>query len=161
MHLFDVADQYRAIFVDDTSQSEQNCDSWLLFSWSMDQITSHLKTLTHMLPKITECRSLLNILDQCMVAFPHCTKCFGRGYPGGAAFIGGAKNSFDGISRLLSVSLSRERPRPKPIINTGGIIVPENANLLVVENGLSPPVGQKEDDVNDKELSSDNSGAEP
>ncbi|XP_015943044.1 conserved oligomeric Golgi complex subunit 8 [Arachis duranensis] len=66
MHLFDVVNQYRAIFADDTSGSEENYDGGLLFSWSMHQITSHLQTLKVMLPKITEGGSLSNILDQCM-----------------------------------------------------------------------------------------------
>ncbi|XP_057738868.1 conserved oligomeric Golgi complex subunit 8-like [Arachis stenosperma] len=66
MHLFDVVNQYRAIFADDTSGSEENYDGGLLFSWSMHQITSHLQTLKVMLPKITEGGYLSNILDQCM-----------------------------------------------------------------------------------------------
>lgn len=66
MHLFDVVNQYRAIFADDTSGSEENYDGGLLFSWAMHQITSHLRTLKAMLPKITEGGSLSNILDQCM-----------------------------------------------------------------------------------------------
>ncbi|XP_076944599.1 conserved oligomeric Golgi complex subunit 8-like [Bidens hawaiensis] len=66
MHLFDVVNQYRAIFADDTSGSEENYDGGLLFSWAMHQISSHLKTLKVMLPKITEGGSLSNILDQCM-----------------------------------------------------------------------------------------------
>ncbi|KAF7817367.1 conserved oligomeric Golgi complex subunit 8 [Senna tora] len=66
MHLFDVVNQYRAIFADDTSGSEENYDGGLLFSWAMHQITSHLQTLKLMLPKITEGGSLSNILDQCM-----------------------------------------------------------------------------------------------
>ncbi|KAF7830447.1 conserved oligomeric Golgi complex subunit 8 [Senna tora] len=66
MHLFDVANQYRAIFADDTSGSEENYDGGLLFSWAMHQITSNLQTLKVMLPKITEGGSLSNILDQCM-----------------------------------------------------------------------------------------------
>lgn len=65
-HLFDVVNQYRAIFADDTSGSEENYDGGLLFSWAMHQITAHLKTLKIMLPKITEGGSLSNILDQCM-----------------------------------------------------------------------------------------------
>ncbi|KAE8698422.1 Oligomeric Golgi complex component-related [Hibiscus syriacus] len=65
MHLFDVVNQYRAIFADDTSGSEENYDGGLLFSWAMHQITSHLKTHV-MLPKITEGGLLSNILDQCM-----------------------------------------------------------------------------------------------
>ncbi|CAJ2635864.1 unnamed protein product [Trifolium pratense] len=66
LHLFDVVNQYRAIFADDTSGSEENYDGGLLFSWAMHQITSHLQTLKVMLPKITEGGSLSNILDQCM-----------------------------------------------------------------------------------------------
>lgn len=72
MHLFDVVNQYRAIFADDTSGSEENYDGGLLFSWAMHQIMSHLRTLNTMLPKITEGGSLSNILDQCMVR----TLCF-------------------------------------------------------------------------------------
>ncbi|PIA47623.1 hypothetical protein AQUCO_01400327v1 [Aquilegia coerulea] len=66
MHLFDVVSQYRAIFADDTSRSEENYDGGLLFSWAMHQITSHLNTLKVMLPKITEGVTLSNILEQCM-----------------------------------------------------------------------------------------------
>ena len=55
-------------FADDTSGSEENYDGGLLFSWAMHQITSHLKTLKIMLPKITEGGSLSNILDQSMVS---------------------------------------------------------------------------------------------
>ncbi|KAL7150855.1 hypothetical protein ABFS83_05G141900 [Erythranthe nasuta] len=66
MHLFDVVNQYRAIFADDTSGNEENYDGGLLFDWAMHQITSHLKNLKIMLPKITEGGSLSNILDQCM-----------------------------------------------------------------------------------------------
>ncbi|XP_058205412.1 conserved oligomeric Golgi complex subunit 8 [Rhododendron vialii] len=66
MHLFDVVNQYRAIFADDTSGSEENYEGGLLFSWAMHQITTHLKTLKVMLPRITEGGSLSNILDQCM-----------------------------------------------------------------------------------------------
>lgn len=66
MHLFDVVNQYRAIFADDTSGSEENYDGGLLFSWAMHQISFHLNTLKTMLPKITEGGSLSNILDQCM-----------------------------------------------------------------------------------------------
>ncbi|KAG8375694.1 hypothetical protein BUALT_Bualt10G0127200 [Buddleja alternifolia] len=71
MHLFDVVNQYRAIFADDTSGSEENYDGGLLFDWAMHQITLHLRTLKVMLPKISEGGSLSNILDQCM-KFPSC-----------------------------------------------------------------------------------------
>ncbi|WOK91333.1 hypothetical protein Cni_G00024 [Canna indica] len=66
MHLFDVVNQYRAIFNNDKSGSEENYDGGLLFSWAMHQIKSHLTTLEAMLPKIAEGGSLSNILDQCM-----------------------------------------------------------------------------------------------
>ncbi|GMH12375.1 hypothetical protein Nepgr_014216 [Nepenthes gracilis] len=308
MHLFDVVNQYRAIFADDTSGSEENYDGGLLFSWAMHQITSLLKTLKKMLPMISEGGSLSNILDQCMycamglgwvgldfrgllpslfeeavlnlftknmstavenfqlvldshhwvplpavgfsassageesqedvtpppslmehpplavfingvsaamnelrpcaptslkhilaqelvkglkavhdsllrynetrmlretesvfffslcrafmeAAFPHCATCFGRCYPGGAALISGAKSSLDGITRLLSVSLSREIP--KSALYTERISKSENRNLSVVENGVSPGVVQKENrDINDKEQGNENSTAD-
>ncbi|PKA57298.1 hypothetical protein AXF42_Ash002602 [Apostasia shenzhenica] len=66
MHLFDVVNQYRAIFSNDKSGNEENYDGGLLFSWSMHQIKNHLATLEIMLPKISEGGSLSNILDQCM-----------------------------------------------------------------------------------------------
>ncbi|KAL4192970.1 hypothetical protein AMTRI_Chr06g197030 [Amborella trichopoda] len=67
MHLFDVVNQYRAIFADDTSGSEENYDGGLLFSWAMHQIESHLNALKSILPKISDGGSLSNILDLCMV----------------------------------------------------------------------------------------------
>ncbi|KAK8940498.1 hypothetical protein KSP39_PZI010582 [Platanthera zijinensis] len=66
MHLFDVVNQYRAIFSNDKSGNEENYDGGLLFSWSMHQIRNHLATLEIMLPKISEGGLLSNILDQCM-----------------------------------------------------------------------------------------------
>ncbi|CAH9144667.1 unnamed protein product [Cuscuta epithymum] len=66
MHLFDVVNQYRAIFSDDTSGREENCDGGLLFNWAMHQVSSHLRTLKVMLPKINDGGSLSNIMDQCM-----------------------------------------------------------------------------------------------
>ncbi|KAL9224722.1 hypothetical protein vseg_000731 [Gypsophila vaccaria] len=291
-HLFDVVNQYRAIFADDTSGSEENYDGGLLFSWAMHQITSHLKILKHMLPKITEGVSLANILDQCMygamglgwvgldfrgllpslfeeavvnlfvknittavenfqlvldshrwvplpavgfsggismeenqddvtppsylmehpplavfingvslamnelrpcapvslkhilaqelvkglkavhnsllrynearmlrenestlffslcrafleVAFPHCATCFGCCYPGGAGLITGAKGSFDGLTRLLSVSSSRDIPRRTQSVNLP--IKTENGSSSTAENGIIPDNDQKED----------------
>ncbi|KAF5743175.1 hypothetical protein HS088_TW09G01240 [Tripterygium wilfordii] len=281
-HLFDVVNQYRAIFADDTSGSEENADGGLLFSWTMHQITSHLKTLKVMLPTITEGGSLSNLLDQCMycamglgwvgldfrgmlpplfedavfnlfsknmstavenfqlvleshrwvslpvvgfpannvgeesqadvtppsylmehpplavfvngvsaamnelrpcapislkhvlaqelikglqavsdsllrynttrmlkqnesglflalcrafieVVYPHCALCFGRCYPGAASIITDAKNLYDGISRLLSVSTSRELP--KPANDADRKSVSENGDITVVEYG--------------------------
>lgn len=70
-HLFDVVNQYRAIFADDTSGNEENYDGGLLFDWAMHQITLHLKTLKVMLPKISDGGSLSNILDQCMVSISY------------------------------------------------------------------------------------------
>lgn len=69
MHLFDVVNQYRAIFNNDKSGSEESYDGGLLYSWAMHQIKIHLSTLEIMLPKISEGGSLSNILDQCMVGF--------------------------------------------------------------------------------------------
>ncbi|KAK2980126.1 hypothetical protein RJ640_019549 [Escallonia rubra] len=283
MHLFDVVNQYRAIFADDTSGSEENYDGGLLFSWATHQITSHLKILKVMLPKLTEGGSLSNILDQCMycamglgwvgldfrgllpplfeeavlnlfsknmstavenfqlvleshrwvplpavgfsanglgeesqediapppslmehpplavfvngvaaamnelrpcapirlkhvlaqelvkglqavsdsllrynttrmlrenesvlflslcrafieVAYPHCSTCFGRCYPGGASLIADAKNLFDGIGRLFATSSSKEPPKP---LHNSDRRLSENGNLPVVENGIA------------------------
>ncbi|XP_024979317.1 conserved oligomeric Golgi complex subunit 8 [Cynara cardunculus var. scolymus] len=282
MHLFDVVNQYRAIFADDTSGSEENYDGGLLFSWAMHQIAAHLKTLKIMLPKITEGGSLSNILDQCMycamglgwvgldfrgllpplfeeavlnlfsknmstaaenfqlvldshrwvplpavgfssnsfgeesqeditpppslmehpplavfvngvsaalnelrpcapisfkhilaqelvkglrtvsdsllrynttrvlrenesalflslcrafieVAYPHCATCFGRCYPGGSSLIIDSKHLFEGITRLLTTSSSRQLP--KRVQNTESKNVSENGNPPAVENG--------------------------
>ncbi|CAA7402950.1 unnamed protein product [Spirodela intermedia] len=66
MHLFDVVNQYRAIFNNDKSGNEENYDGGLLFSWAMHQINTHLSTLEAMLPKIADGGALSNILDQCM-----------------------------------------------------------------------------------------------
>lgn len=286
-HLFDVVNQYRAIFADDTSGSEENYDGGLLFSWAMHQISLHLKTLKIMLPKITEGGSLSNILEQCMygamglgwvgldfrgllpplfeeavlnlfsknmstavqnfqlvldahrwvplpavgfpsstfgeesqedvnpppilmehpplavfvngvsaamnelrpcaplslkrilaqelvkrlqgvsdsllrynttrmlrdnesilflalcrafleVVFPHCAMCFGRCYPGGASLITDAKNLFDGITRLVVNSPSRELPRSVPSVE--GKNISENGNLPSLENGVVPTI---------------------
>ncbi|KAJ4959194.1 hypothetical protein NE237_026305 [Protea cynaroides] len=65
-HLINAVNQYRALFSDDKSESEENYDSGLLFSWAMHQIISQLKTVRIVLPKITEGGSLSNILEQCM-----------------------------------------------------------------------------------------------
>lgn len=68
MHLFDVVNQYRAIFNNDKSGNEENYDGGLLFSWAMHQINTHLSTLEAMLPKIADGGALSNILEQCMVS---------------------------------------------------------------------------------------------
>ncbi|XP_061359913.1 conserved oligomeric Golgi complex subunit 8 [Gastrolobium bilobum] len=291
MHLFDVVNQYRAIFADDTSVNEGNYDGGLLFSWAMHQITSLLQILKVMLPKITEGGSLSNILDQCMycamglgwvgldfrgllpslfeeavlnlfsknmstavenfqlvldshrwvplpavgfpantvgeesqedvtppsylmehpplavfingvsaamnelrpcapislkhvlvrelvkglqavsdslllynttrvlranesglflslcrafieVAYPHCAKCFGRCYTGGAALVMDAKNVYDGISRLLEASSARELP--KPVNNGEAKSVAENGVLPKMENGETSDAKESE-----------------
>jgi len=67
VHLFDVVNQYRAIFNNDKSGNDENYDGGLLFSWAMQQVSNHLTTLQVMLPNITEGGSLSNILEQCMV----------------------------------------------------------------------------------------------
>ncbi|GAB2233706.1 hypothetical protein Droror1_Dr00002935 [Drosera rotundifolia] len=282
-HLFDVVNQYRAIFADDKSGSEENYDGGLLFSWSMHQISSHLEILKQMLPKITEGGSLSNILEQCMfcavglggvgldfrgllpslfeeavlnlfskniaaavenfqvvldshrwvplpavgfsaigfgedsredvtpppslmehpplavfvngvsaalnelrpcapislrhilaqelvmglrvvhdsllqynenrmlrqneatlffslcrsfmeVVVPHCATCFGRCFSGGSALIMDGKGSFDGLARLLSVSISREIPIPRSNIEATSKL--ENGTSRIVENGV-------------------------
>ncbi|XP_044499446.1 conserved oligomeric Golgi complex subunit 8 [Mangifera indica] len=297
MHLFDVVNQYRAIFADDTSGSEENYDGGLLFSWAMHQITSHLKTLKLMLPKITEGGSLSNILDQCMycamglgwvgldfrgllpplfeeavlnlfsknmstavenfqlvldshrwvplpavgfpassvgeesqedvtppsylmehpplavfvngvsaamnelrpcaplslknvlakelikglqavsdslmrysatrmlrenesglflalcrafieVAYPHCATCFGRCYPGGAVLIMDAKNLYDGVGRLLTLSPAKELP--KPVIGGEGNSIPENGKVSAEENGVVSDVNEIESSSEDQ-----------
>ncbi|XP_057537243.1 conserved oligomeric Golgi complex subunit 8 [Amaranthus tricolor] len=306
MHLFDVVNQYRAIFADDTSGSEENYDGGLLFSWAMHQITSHLKMLKLMLPKITEGGSLSNILDQCMycamglgwvgldfrgllpslfeeavlnlfvkniatavenfqlvldshrwvplpavgfsgtsaneesredmtppsnlmehpplavfingvsaalnelrpcapislkhilaqellkglkavhnsllrynearmlrenestlffslcrafmeVAFPYCSTCFGRCYPGGATLIMDAKGSFDGLTRLLSVSSSREIPRRTQSLDLHSIS--ENESSSTLENGIIPESEQKDSEVIEDEHNSEDTKA--
>jgi Dor1-like family len=67
-NLFDVVTQYRAIFSNDKSGSDENYDGGLLFSWAMHLVKNHLSTLEEMLPKLTDGGSLSNILDQCMVS---------------------------------------------------------------------------------------------
>ncbi|GAV56957.1 Dor1 domain-containing protein [Cephalotus follicularis] len=302
MHLFDVVNQYRAIFADDTSGSEENYDGGLLFSWAMHQITSQLKTLKVMLSKITEGGSLSNILDQCMycamglgwvgldfrcllpslfeeavlnlfsknmstavgnfqlvldshrwvpmpaVGFPansvgdesqadvtpppnvmehpplavfvngvsaamnelrpcaplslkhvlaeelikglqavadsllrynatrmlrenesglfhslcrafievtyrYCATCFGYCYPGGFALIMDAKNLYDGVDHLLTISSSRELP--KTIRNAEEKIISENGDLAAVETGVTPDIDETEGtDANEKKQQS-------
>ncbi|KAL9256243.1 Conserved oligomeric Golgi complex subunit 8-like protein [Drosera capensis] len=302
-NLFDVVNQYRAIFADDKSGSEENYDGGLLFSWSMHQISSHLEILKQMLPKITEGGSLSNILEQCMfcavglggvgldfrgllpslfeeavlnlfskniaaavenfqvvldshrwvplpavgfsaigfgedsredvtpppslmehpplavfvngvsaalnelrpcapislrhilaqelvmglrvvhdsllrynenrmlrqneatlffslcrafmeVVLPHCATCFGRCFSGGPALIMDGKGSFDGLARLLSVSMSREIP--KPISNIEATSKLENGTSRIVENGVIHDVERKsEAALTDQEPRSD------
>lgn len=74
------------------------------------------------------------------VAFPHCTTCFGRCYPGGAALITDAKNLFEGISRLLATAPSRELP--KPVHNAEAKNASENGSMPAVENGVHHGVEQ-------------------
>lgn len=76
------------------------------------------------------------------VAFPHCVTCFGRCYPGGAALIADAKTLFDGISRLLATSSSRELP--KPVRNSEAKSISENGDVPNKENGEIPSAEQTE-----------------
>lgn len=80
------------------------------------------------------------------VAFPHCATCFGRCYPSGSVLIMDAKGSFDGLTRLLSVSSSREIPRRAQSTDTQNIL--ENGSSSMVENGVIPENEQKEDNAN-------------
>ncbi|KAK8458346.1 hypothetical protein SEVIR_3G360400v4 [Setaria viridis] len=63
VHLFDVVNQYRAIFNNDKSGNEENYDGGLLFSWAMQQVSNHLTTLQVMLPNITEVENFQVVLD--------------------------------------------------------------------------------------------------
>lgn len=67
------------------------------------------------------------------VAFPHCATCFGRCYPGGTGIIMDAKSSFDGLTRLLSVSSSREIPRRTQSLDIQSIST--NGSSSTIENG--------------------------
>lgn len=71
------------------------------------------------------------------VAYPHCATCFGRCYPGGSALILEAKNLFDGIGRLLTLSPSRELTKPTNNGTDGRKSVPENGDMPKVENGVN------------------------
>lgn len=58
---------------------------------------------------VSLCRAFIEI------TYPHCAKCFGRCYPGGAALVMDATSLCDGIgSLLMTVS-----PSPKPLIGDG------------------------------------------
>lgn len=63
-----------------------------------------------------------------------------------------AKNLYDGIGRLLTVSPSRDLS--KPVKNAEEKSIPENGNLPVVENGVVADVEQTtgaDPDANEKE----------
>eukprot|EP00240_Pyramimonas_obovata_P000768 CAMPEP_0118930398 /NCGR_PEP_ID=MMETSP1169-20130426/7097_1 /TAXON_ID=36882 /ORGANISM="Pyramimonas obovata, Strain CCMP722" /LENGTH=550 /DNA_ID=CAMNT_0006872749 /DNA_START=127 /DNA_END=1779 /DNA_ORIENTATION=+ len=67
MHLFDVVMQYRAIFSDDTSQSEDSThDGGLLYSWGMHRVCAYLREVELALPAIAEGSALASVLDHCM-----------------------------------------------------------------------------------------------
>lgn len=68
------------------------------------------------------------------VAFPHCATCFGRCYLGGASLITDSKGLFDGISRLVTASTSRDLP--KPVNNSETKNVTENWDAPPAENGV-------------------------
>lgn len=74
--------------------------------------------------------------------YPHCAACFGRCYPGGATLIMDEKNLYEGVSRLLTVSSSREVPAPAK--NTEEKSVSENGDHPVVENGVTSGVEEAE-----------------
>jgi len=67
-HLFEIITQYRAIFTDDSNNSEMDgvTDSNILHSWLTHKVSDYLETLERYLPKISDGGSLLNILDQSM-----------------------------------------------------------------------------------------------
>ncbi|MBA0764437.1 hypothetical protein Gotri_013792 [Gossypium trilobum] len=81
------------------------------------------------------------------VVFPHCATCFGRCYPGGAALIMDAKNLYEGLGRLLTISSTKEPP--KPVGNGEEKTASGNGDLPsqpVVENGIEPTVDNAADE---------------
>ncbi|GKV03645.1 hypothetical protein SLEP1_g15917 [Rubroshorea leprosula] len=86
------------------------------------------------------------------VAFPHCATCFGRCYPGGAALIMEAKNLYEGVGRLLTISSSRELP--KPINNGVEKKVSENGDQPVIEDGINSVEEAEASNPEDKEQTS-------
>lgn len=71
------------------------------------------------------------------VTYPYCVTCFGRCYPGGAAFIANAKSLFDGIGGLLATAPSKGLPQP--VQHRRGKSLQENGDVTVVENGSVTP----------------------
>lgn len=79
--------------------------------------------------------SQLTLTHFLQVAYPHCATCFGRCYPGGVTLILDAKNLYDGIGRLLTVSSSRELP--KTVSNAEEKTITENGDMPALENGAT------------------------
>ncbi|XP_047325913.1 conserved oligomeric Golgi complex subunit 8-like [Impatiens glandulifera] len=78
------------------------------------------------------CRAFLEVVC------PHCSICFGRCYPGGAALLADMRSTFGGIDRLLSIS-SSSRDLPKAVKlerrSSSGVAL-ENGGSTPVENGV-------------------------
>eukprot|EP00002_Diphylleia_rotans_P022786 TRINITY_DN4479_c0_g1_i2.p1 TRINITY_DN4479_c0_g1~~TRINITY_DN4479_c0_g1_i2.p1 ORF type:complete len:723 (+),score=177.40 TRINITY_DN4479_c0_g1_i2:93-2261(+) len=67
VHLFEIITHYRAIFAEDTSDSEEAFrEAGILYSWVNDKIQSFLETLKSTLPRISDGGYISNILEQCM-----------------------------------------------------------------------------------------------
>lgn len=98
----------------------------LLLKWADSHLASVCNDINNL---CTATRTFLQ------VAYPHCATCFGRCYPGGAALIMDAKNLYDGVSRLLTVSSSRELR--KPVSNEEGKGITENGEVPSAENGFT------------------------
>lgn len=68
-----------------------------------------------------------------------------------------AKGSFDGLTRLLSVSSSREIPRRTQSLDLHSIS--ENGSSSTVENGIIPESEQKDNEVIEDEHNSEDTKA--
>lgn len=77
---------------------------------------------------------------KCMiqVAYPHCATCFGRCYPGGSSLITDGNYLFEGLTRLLSTSSSRQLPKRVQNAET------KNGKSPAVENGAVADVKETE-----------------
>ncbi|KAI7753571.1 hypothetical protein M8C21_003363 [Ambrosia artemisiifolia] len=86
------------------------------------------------------------------VAYPHCATCFGRCYPGGSSLITDGNNLFEGLTRLLTTSSSKQLP--KRVQNAATKNVSENGNSTAVENGGA--VADVKETENSKVVEEDN-----